>query len=342
MPLHVLVPDRTGDLEPVIEREIFGVDTVFHMHTTARPDDIPDEHWGAADVVIVNARMPIRGATIGKLASCKIVVRSGAGFDNFDCEAMGRAGIAACNTPDYHQGEIADHAIGLFLALRRGILGYSQRIAADPLTGFQWGGAPLARRIEGSTFGIVGIGRIGKGAARRALGFGTEVVFYDPYVAADDPGVAGCRKLESLDELFAIADAVSVHCPLTPETRGMVGAALFARMKPGAILINTARGPVVDAEAVVDALAAGRLGGACLDVLPNEPPQPGDRIAAIHQNPPAWARGRLILTPHAAFFSPESLRDLRRLAAETARDYLAGAPPRNCVNREWLIARQSA
>jgi phosphoglycerate dehydrogenase-like enzyme len=122
----------------------------------------------------------------------------------------------------------------------------------------------------------------------------------------------------------------------------MIGAALLARMKPDAVLINTARGPVVDAEAVVDALAAGRLGGAGLDVLPNEPPQPGDRITAIHRNPPAWARGRLILTPHAAFFSPESLHDLRRLAAETARDYLAGALPRNCVNREWLVARQWA
>ena len=222
MPLHVLVPDRTGDLEPVIEREIFGADTVFHMHTTARPDDIPDEHWGAADVVIVNARMPIRGATIGKLSSCKIVVRSGAGYDNFDCEGMGRAGIAA-----------------------------------DPLTGWQWGGSALSRRIEGTTFGIIGIGRIGKGAARRALGFGTDVVFYDPYVAADDPAVAGCRKLATIEEVFETADAVSVHCPLTPETRGLIGAALLARMKPGALLINTARGPVVDADAVVDALASG-------------------------------------------------------------------------------------
>lgn len=119
----------------------------------------------------------------------------------------------------------------------------------------------------------------------------------------------------------------------------MIGAALLARMKPDAVLVNTARGPVVDADAVVEALACGKLGGAALDVLPNEPPLPGDRIAAIHQDPPAWARGRLILTPHAAFFSPESLRDLRRKAAETARDYLAGGEPRNCVNRQWLAMR---
>jgi phosphoglycerate dehydrogenase-like enzyme len=340
MPLHILVPDRVGDLEPVIERAVFGPDTIFHMHTTARPDDIPDATWGAADVVIVNARMPIRGATIDKLASCKIVVRSGAGYDNFDCEALGHAGIAACNTPDYHQGEIADHAIALFLALRRGVIGYSRRIAADPLTGWQWNGFPLVRRIEGTTFGIVGIGRIGKQAARRALGFGMDVVFYDPYVAADDPGVAGCRKLETLEALLAAADAISLHCPLTHETRGMIGAAELARMKPGAVLVSTARGPVVDADAVVDSLEAGRLGGAALDVLPNEPPQPGDRITAIHQDPPFWARERLILTPHAAFFSPESLRDLRRKAAETARDYLAGGEPRNCVNSQWLTRRR--
>lgn len=341
MPLHVLVPDRVGDLAPVIEREIFGADTVFHMHTTARADDIPDATWGAADVVIVNARMPIKGATIDKLANCKIVVRSGAGYDNFDCEALGRAGIAACNTPDYHQGEIADHALALFLALRRGIIGYSQRIASDPLTGWQWGGSPLVRRIEGTTFGIVGIGRIGKQAARRALGFGMDVVFYDPYVAADDPGVAGCRKLDTLDDLLAAADAVSLHCPLTHETRGMIGAAQIARMKPGAVLVSTARGPVVDADAVVDALQAGRLGGAALDVLPNEPPLRDDRITAIHQDPPFWARQRLILTPHAAFYSPESLRDLRRKAAETARDYLAGGEPRNCVNGAWLVGRRT-
>jgi D-3-phosphoglycerate dehydrogenase len=245
---------------------------------------------------------------------------------------MGRAGIAACNTPDYHQGEIADHAIALFLALRRGIVGYSQRIAADPLTRWQWGGSALSRRIEGTTFGIVGVGRIGKGAARpRARSSAPTSCSTTPYVAADDPAVAGCRKLATIEEVFETADAVSVHCPLTPETRGMIGAALLARMKPGALLINTARaGPSSTPTPWSTRSHPAGSAGAGLDVLPNEPPQPGDRITAIHQNPPAWARGRLILTPHAAFFSPRACATCGARRPRRRATTFAGGEPRNC------------
>lgn len=340
MTLRILIPDRAGDLDPIVERQVFEGIGVLDNRTAAVPPDVPDEAWAAADAVLVNSRMQMGDYAVARMKRCRIVVRFGAGYDNFDLAALGAAGIPACNVPDYHQGEISDHAMGMLLALRRGLFTYMPALAADPIKGWNFVGAPLMRRLEGSTLGIVGIGRIGRATARRALGFGMTVLFYDPYVAADDPGVAGCRKVDALPALLAQADAVTLHCPLTAETQGMIDAAAIARMKPGAILVNTARGPVADPEAALDSLQAGHLGGLALDVLPDEPPAPGGRLMQVHRDQPRWAAGRLIVTPHAAFYSPESIRDLRRKCAETARDYLTTGALRNCVNERELAGRR--
>lgn len=339
MTFRILIPDRAGDLDPVIERQVFEGIGVLDNRTAAVPEDVPDESWAAADAVLVNSRMQMGAYAVARMKRCRIVVRFGAGYDNFDLAALGTAGIPACNVPDYHQGEISDHAMGMLLTLRRGILTYGPALATDWRKGWNFVGAPLMRRLEGSTLGIVGIGRIGRATARRALGFGMDVLFYDPYVAADDPAVAGCRKADSLAALLGASDAVTLHCPLTSETNGLLGAAAIAQMKAGAILINTARGPVADPDAALDALRAGHLGGLALDVLPDEPPLPESRLMHAHRDQPDWARGRLIVTPHAAFFSPESIRDLRRKCAETARDYLQGKALRNCVNERELAGR---
>jgi phosphoglycerate dehydrogenase-like enzyme len=157
------------------------------------------------------------------------------------------------------------------------------------------------------------------------------VAYYDPYVADDE-----YVRQASLDTLLEESDVVSLHCPLTAETRGMIGAGQLARMKPGAILINTARGAVVDIDALAAALKAGRPGGAALDVLPQEPPDPDHELVAAWRLQPTWLAGRLLLSPHAAFYSPESLYDLRFKGAATARDALLGVQLRNCVNRDGL------
>jgi D-3-phosphoglycerate dehydrogenase/C-terminal binding protein len=215
------------------------------------------------------------------------------------------------------------------LALRRGLATYTDHLSLDPVAGWRFDAAPLIRRLRVQTFGIVGLGRIGRAAAARARAFGCRIIYYDPYIADHDEYV----RTATLDTLLAEADIVSLHCPLTPETRGMIGAAQLARMKPGAILVNTARGAVVDIDALAGALKAGRPGGAALDVLPHEPPNPDHELIAAWRLQPTWLAGRLLLSPHAAFYSPESLYDLRFKAAATVRDALAGTELRNCVNK---------
>ena len=195
------------------------------------------------------------------------------------------------------------------------------------------------RRLRGRTFGVVGFGRIGTATALRAKAFGFRVVGFDPYVTAGTEIAIGIERLNSLEELLGVADVVTLHCPLTAETRGMIGAEAFRQMRSNAILINTARGQVVDVAAMIAAIREGRIGGAGVDVLPTEPPNPKDEIAVAYRDlKAAGIADRLIVTPHAAWASPESRADARRLSVETAMMYLAKGHLRNLVNGPVLAA----
>lgn len=188
-------------------------------------------------------------------------------------------------------------------------------------------------RLRGRNFGIVGLGRIGIATAIRAKAFGMNVIAYDPIVSRGTEIAVGVERKESLAELLAASDVVSLHCPLTMETRGMINAETLRQMKRGAILINTARGAIVDTGAVLTALREGTIAGAGLDVLPIEPPRQGDALADAYAGRLDGLSGdRLILTPHAAWSSPESVADARRLAVETAMLYLRDGKLRNLVN----------
>jgi phosphoglycerate dehydrogenase-like enzyme len=277
--------------------------------------------------------MVIDPAFVAALKRCRIIVRAGVGFDHIDLEAAAGAGIPVANTPDYGTSEVADHAIGLMLALRRGIVSYHQNLVTDPRGGFDYTRAPLVRRLRGRTFGIIGLGRIGIATAIRAKAFGMDVVAYDPYVSRGSEIAVGVDRVESLNDLLAMSDVVSIHCPLTEETRGLIDARALTRMKRDALLINTARGAVVDVPALIEALRAGTIGGAGIDVLPVEPPREEDAVAVAYRgrNDPIIG-DRLIVTPHAAWSSPESVSDARRLAVETAMLYLREGRLRNLVN----------
>lgn len=161
-----------------------------------------------------------------------------------------------------------------------------------------------------------------------------DVVWYDPYPEAG--AILPGRRIDELGELLATSDIVSLHCPLTAETRGLIDAAALARIKTGAILVNTSRGAVVDLDAVHDALKSGRLGAAAIDVFPHEPADPESPLVAAFRLQPSWASGRIVLSPHAAFYSPQSWRDMREKAAATARDFLTKGWLRNCVNKALL------
>jgi phosphoglycerate dehydrogenase-like enzyme len=232
---------------------------------------------------------------------------------------------------------VADHAIALMLALSRGITGFHARLQADPIGNFDSASAPLVRRLRGRCFGIVGLGRIGIATALRARAFGMRVITHDPYAPAGVEIAVGVERLPTLAAVLEASDVLSLHCPLTEETRNLIDAAALRQMQPDAVLINTARGAIVDVPAVLEALSAGVIAGAGLDVLPTEPPAPTDAIAVAYR---ALAGGRLedrlIVTPHAAWSSPESRDDARRLSVETTLLYLREGRLRNLVNGEFL------
>jgi phosphoglycerate dehydrogenase-like enzyme len=267
--------------------------------------ELTDDSLGVCDALVAWHEMKIDAAFVSALRRCRIIVRPGVGYDHIDLAAAARAGIPVCNTPDYGTSEVADHAIGLMLALRRGIVSYHQNLVADPVGGFDYTRAPLVRRLRGRTFGVVGLGRIGIAAAIGTKAFGMSVVAYDPYVSRGSEIAVGVDRVESLKDLLVASDMVSLHCPLTDETREMINASTIAQMKRDAILINTARGAIVEIRALVHALRNGEIAGAGIDVLPFEPPQRDDEFAMAYRNRADPIVGeRLILTPHAAWSSP--------------------------------------
>jgi D-3-phosphoglycerate dehydrogenase/C-terminal binding protein len=288
-------------------------------------------HVEDADALMVYHFVELTARTIDRLQKCRLIVRCGVGYDNVDIVAARRRGIPVANVPDYGTEEVADSAIGLMLAMTRGFALLERRTRERRGRWSPTEAGPL-RRLRGRVFGIVGLGRIGKATALRAKAFGLDVAFYDPYVPDGSDKSLGIRRLETLKELLAVSDVVSMHCPLTAETTHMMDAAAVARMPQGSFLINTARGAVVDARAVLDALTSGHLSGAALDVLESEPPADDDPLLIAWRDPSHPASDRLIINPHAAFYSLDGLRDMRIKGAQNIRRVLSGEPPRNVVN----------
>jgi len=266
----------------------------------------------------------------------RIAVRSGVGFDNIDTSGWGARKIPACNVPDYGTTEVADHAIGLMLALTRGTSAYGDAIEGEGAQGWHFSRAPLVRRHKGATFGVVGLGRIGLAAARRAAAFDMKVVFYDPHLLSGVDLSTGYERVHTLAELMGRADVVSIHTPLSDETRKLIGKAALAAARPGLVVVNTARGPIVDLDALEAAMRSGTVAGAGLDVLPHEPGDLEHPLLAAWRRREPWIVNRLIVTPHAAFYSPAAMRDLRLKSIEVVHAYLAEGRLTNCVNGEYL------
>jgi D-3-phosphoglycerate dehydrogenase len=269
--------------------------------------------------VLLNQYAPITAEVLDALPDCRLVVRYGVGVDNVDVDAAAQRGVWVANVPDYGTEEVADHAVALALTMLRGVPRYAAAVAAGE---WDYRAAQPLRRLSTLRFGVVGCGAIGSVTGRRAAAFGMDVVGAD---AADDrpaPG-SGIRKVD-LDELLATSDVVSLHLGLTPETEHLVDAGTLARMRPTAVLVNTARGGLVDGQALLEALDAGRLAGAALDVLETEPPDALGRRLAAHD--------RVVVTPHAAWYSQESFVALKTEVAREAVRVLTGEPPRSPVN----------
>jgi phosphoglycerate dehydrogenase-like enzyme len=336
MSLRILFPDQIHPGTLDFEHQVAGTDAVFDVHHAERVEDIPEAAWAAADGIVVYHVMALDDKAAARARRCRIVVRAGVGFDHVDLEAWGRRGIPVCNTPDYGTTEVADSAIAYMLAFSRGVASYDEYLRADPVANWDYNHAPAMLRLRGARFGVVGFGRIGTAAALRAKGFGMDVAFYDPYLPNGAELPHNFQRCRTLAELLGCSDVVSIHTPLTPETRGMIGAKSVASMKRGAILINTARGPICELDALYDGLKEGRLLAVGLDVLPEEPANSNDRLIAAWQRQEGWIRGRLMVAPHAAFFSAPAFRDIRTKSMQTTMLYLRDGVLQNCVNLAFL------
>lgn len=269
---------------------------------------------------VMTTYAPVTAGVVAGLKRCRVIARYGVGVDNVAVEEATRRGIYVCNVPDYSIDEVSEHALALLLALARRVTLLNQDVK-----GGHWDYRPFRpfHRVNGRTLGLVGLGRIARALGAKASALGLRLLAFDPYLTPDSPAAQGVR-LVSLDELLAEADFISVHCPLTPETRGLLGREAFQKTKPDAVIVNTARGGIIDEDALAEALAHGRIGGAGLDVLGQEP---------IRPDHPLLRFPNVILTPHTAFYSEESTLELQRRAVDEAVRAITGRPPRCPVNR---------
>jgi len=320
--------------KPDIEMGLFGEQFQMITPNVSEVEDISLDHWRSADAIMAWHTLQYDTALVKQLNNCKIIIRIGVGFDNFDLKSAGEMGIIISNVPDYGTTDVADHAIALLLSFSRGIYAYLESVINNQ---WHWQHAHTLRRLSGATLGIIGLGRIGTATAMRAKGLGMKVLFYDPYLVEGVDKSLGIGRCYELKELLAQSDAVSFHTPLTDETEDMANSDFFKAMKPGSIFINTARGQIVDPKALYGALKSGHLAAAGSDVWPTEPPPDSDPLIKAWRAGEPWIKHRLILTPHSAFYCKESWEELRMKGAMEVKRVLNGERPRSCVNGEWLV-----
>lgn len=313
----VVLTDYVWESLDVEKKTLAGLADLVAVQTK-KPDEFIAEA-ADCDALLNTYAGPITADVMAKMPKCKIIARYGIGVDTIDLEAATAAGIIVTNNPSYCIEEVAEHTMALMLASARKVAFYDRLVRAG-----RWEvppGKPLFR-LAGRTLGLVGFGNIARHVAARAASFGMNVIFSDPYISEGqfkEPG----KKVE-LAELYREADYISLHPPLTPQTRKMVNDDAFAQMKPTAVLINCARGPVVDTDALVRALDAKKIAGCALDTTDPEPlPNPH----------PLRGRENVILNPHVAWYSEQALVGLQAGAPSEVRRVLTGEWPVNVVNR---------
>src|SRR5215212_1676924 len=301
-----------------IERELLrAVDAnLVHVASLDTPDDRAIIRQADALIVTIHR---VSADLIGSMDRCKIISRAGTGLDAIDIPAATAHGVWVAYVPDYSIDEVSSHAIGLLLSHARGI---PQLI--DSARAGQWSNQAVVprRRLRGQTLGLLGFGRIGRAAAAKARGLGLEIIVHDPFLDAQTIAVSGARAVDR-ETLLRESDYLSLHAPLNDSNRGFIDAAALALMKPTAIVINTARGGLIDEDALLAAVQSGGIGGAALDVLAVEPPAPDHPL--LHEP-------RVMITPHTGWYSEDANYDVRVRATEEVVRVLRGERPRCPVN----------
>jgi len=302
-----------------IERRIIGQTGAELLDFQCRTEDEVIQVAADCDVLIVQFA-PITRRVIEKLEKCRLIVRFAIGVDNIDLSAATDYGVCVANVPDYSIDEVSTHAVCMILAAARRL---PESIRSVRSLTWNYAAVKPLHRTKGTRLGLVGLGRIPTEVARKMAGFGMEIVSYDPFVSqqhADSLGV----QLVTFDELVLSSDFISIHCPLTEETRGLFNLSLFRKMKRGAFIINTARGPIIRELDLIQALEERLISGAALDVLEKEP---------MDFNNPLLKMDNVFITPHMAWYSEESIQTLKTRVAEEAVRVLQGEQPLNLVNK---------
>ncbi len=327
MKYNVLIPDVVK--EPAeIEQAVFGSLATVKVLDAQSNDDVVAINWQNCDAILAFDKLNYDKELLAKLKKCKVLVRVGVGYDNVDVKEAKKRKIVVCNVPDYGTEEVADHTLALLLSLVRGLPDYSQRVIKR-----SWlRPNPIPFRLRGKILGIIGLGRIGTAVAVRAKAFGLNVLFYDPYKPEGYDKTLGITRVYSLKELAQQVEIVSVHAPLTKETENMLDKKFFGELKKDIFLINTARGAIIDLAALYQAMKKGKVKACGLDVLPVEPSDDTQQLILDYEKQASWLTGRLVVTPHVAFYSPEAYVEMRQKAAQEALRVLQGQPARNCVN----------
>ena len=306
-----------GDIE--LETKILkSIDAeIIHTGNLSKPDAL--EAAKEADAVMVTLQK-VTGDIIASMKRCRVISRLGTGLDTIDIPAATAAGIWVTYVPDYSIDEVSAHAIALLMSLARGIPFLAQATRDGTWNSAAWG--PIYR-LRDQTLGVLGLGRIGQSTAEKGRGLGLKVIAHDPYANAEIAERLGVRLVD-LDTLTRESDYISLHSPLLDSTYHIVNADFLAKMKPTAYIINAARGPLIDEDALLEAVRNGTIAGAGLDVLAIEP---------IDPNSPLLKEDRILVTPHAAWYSEEAKLDLRARGAEEVVRVLSGQPPRAPANK---------
>jgi D-3-phosphoglycerate dehydrogenase len=310
-PLIAVTDSPFPSLDPA-KAALDRLDPELRMARSTSADDILAVARNADAILVTYAKLP--GELLRALTRCKVIGRFGLGVDNIDIKAAAELGITVTYVPDYCMHEVSDHAMALLLALARKIPLSNTLVQAGR---WEMPAVVPIHRLRGRVLGLVGFGNIPRALAPKAKALGLRVVAHDPFVARETLAAAGVEAM-IFEQLLAISDFVSIHAPLSPATRGLFNADVLRKMKKGAILINTARGPLLDEAALIAALDAGHLGGAALDVVAVEP---------LARDSKLIGRDNVILTPHTAFYSVEALDELQTKCASDVARVLAGESP---------------
>ncbi len=331
MALTVLEPEGLYP-DSVVEDAIWkGGARVLRGNAINDMSSLSDAMMAQADA-IMTLRCSVRAEDIARAPKLKLVVRMGVGYDRVDREACAARGVTVCNTPDYGTMEVAEFAVLLAMSLRRGLTLYHDTQRGPNPAAWSVIRHPVVRRQEVQNFALLGCGRIGTAAGLRAKALGYRVVFYDPMQPNGWERGLGFARARTLDALLEQADVLSIHTPLTRATRGLIGERELRLMPKNAVVVNTARGPILDIDALARVMQDGHIAGAGLDVIPVEPP--GNDVPELlraYRDRADWTLGRLIITPHIAFHSPEAWDDIRRLSVETIRDVLLEGKQTNVI-----------